>query len=56
MESQFRQQQQAQQRYTQQQQPPKQKVGNINIDYVPDNGKNKKTFDGGEYVDYEEVK
>ena len=32
--------------------------GNINIDYVPGNGKEKKApknFKGGEYVDYEEV-
>lgn len=32
--------------------------GNVNIDYVPGNGSKKepKTFKGGEYVDYEEIK
>ncbi|QCR24271.1 DUF4834 family protein [Pontibacter sp. SGAir0037] len=29
--------------------------GNVKIDYIPDQSKNK-GFDGGEYVDYEEVK
>ena len=32
------------------------KGGNVNIDYVPDDKKNRKNFDGGEYVDYEELK
>jgi len=31
--------------------------GNVNIDYVPKKGKkNKKDFNGGEYVDFEEIK
>lgn len=34
--------------------------GNVNVDYVPEDrkrkGKSKKDFDGGEYVDYEEIK
>ena len=34
---------------------PRPKDGNVNIDYVP-KGKKGKDFDGGEYVDYEEVK
>ncbi|TXK33868.1 DUF4834 family protein [Pontibacter qinzhouensis] len=29
--------------------------GNVKIDYIPEN-QNKKGFDGGQYVDYEEVK
>ena len=36
--------------------PPHNRKGDINIDYVPDDKKNKKDFDGGEYVDYEELK
>jgi hypothetical protein len=43
------------------QQPPRKKAkdGKINIDYIPDNGKrssSSKGYDGGEYVDYEEIK
>lgn len=34
----------------------KPKGGNVNIDYVPKDQQNKKDFDGGEYVDYEELK
>ena len=34
----------------------KPKDGNVNIDYIPDDQKNRKNFDGGEYVDYEDVK
>lgn len=32
--------------------------GNVDIDYIPKNGKSKKVqdFKGGEYVDYEEVR
>ena len=31
--------------------------GNVTVDYTPDDKKNKKKdFDGGEYVEYEEVK
>ena len=32
--------------------------GNVDIAYVPKNGKDKveKNFNGGEYVDYEEIK
>ncbi len=31
--------------------------GNVNIDYVPEDGKQGKSgYKGGEYVDYEEVK
>ncbi|MFT2009159.1 DUF4834 family protein [Pontibacter sp. 13R65] len=47
---------------TQQQQPPQERhngqaktEGNVKIDYIPEN-QNKKGFDGGQYVDYEEVK
>ena len=32
------------------------KAGDLNIDHVPEDKKNKKDFDGGEYVDFEEVK
>lgn len=31
------------------------KEGEVNIDYMPDNGKKKKSSDLGEYVDYEEI-
>lgn len=36
----------------------KPKDGNVNIDHVPNDQEKKKpgNFDGGEYVDYEEVK
>jgi len=30
--------------------------GNVNVDYMPKNGKHSKHYDGGEYVEYEEVK
>jgi hypothetical protein len=35
----------------------KKKVGNVNIDYVPDDNKNAKSghIKGGDYIDYEEV-
>ena len=29
--------------------------GNVNIDYVPRKGKKDKSFNGGEYVDFEEL-
>jgi hypothetical protein len=33
------------------------KEGQIDVDFVPPkNGKNSNDFDGGEYIDYEEVK
>ena len=36
---------------------PKQPTGKIKIDYIPEeNKKQRKEFNGGEYVDYEEVK
>ena len=36
---------------------PKQPNGKIKIDYIPEDKLNpKKDFDGGEYVDYEEIK
>lgn len=40
---------------THQQQQTKRREGEINVDYVPKNA-NKNEFDGGEYIDYEEVK
>lgn len=30
--------------------------GNVNVDSAPPKGKRKSDFDGGDYVDYEEVK
>jgi hypothetical protein len=30
--------------------------GNVSVDYEPKNEKKKKDFEGGEYVDYEDVK
>ncbi len=30
--------------------------GSINIEYIPENKKKTKKFEGGDYVDYEEVK
>lgn len=51
--------------YTNTQQPPRPQTGqqngqaktegNVKIDYIPEN-QQKKGFDGGQYVDYEEVK
>lgn len=36
---------------------PKPKDGNVHIEHVPDNlKKGDKGFDGGDYIDYEEVK
>lgn len=43
----------------QQYQSTKSTDGNVNIDYVPNGNESKKsskTFTGGEYVDYEEIK
>ena len=37
-------------------QNPRPKGGNVNIDYVPKDKKDRKDFDGGEYVDYEELR
>lgn len=38
------------------QQRKKPRDGNVNIDYVPnDKKKSKKSYDGGEYIDYEEL-
>ncbi len=34
---------------------PKKAAGDINIDYIPEQPE-RKNFDGGQYVDYEEVK
>jgi hypothetical protein len=36
----------------------KKRVGNVNIDYVPEDEKNQKSgkAKGGDYIDYEEVK
>ena len=47
-----------QQGYQQQQNSTRQKRGDISIDYVPKDGKKNSSsnYDGGEYVDYEEVK
>ena len=39
-----------------QQSRPTNRKGSINIDFVPPPEKPKKSFDGGEYVEYEEVK
>ena len=39
-----------------QQQRKKPPEGNVNIDYVPGKDRKGKGYDGGEYVDYEEVK
>ncbi|MBL6449670.1 DUF4834 family protein [Fulvivirga sp. 29W222] len=43
---------------SQQYQSGRSNEGNVNIDYVPNNGskKSSKPFKGGEYVDYEEIK
>lgn len=40
------------------QEPPRPANGNVDIAFVPKNGKDKeeKNFKGGEYVDYEEIK
>lgn len=39
-------------------QSPRPPNSNVDIDYIPKNGKEEKgkTFKGGEYVDYEEIK
>lgn len=49
--------QQKQTQYNSQHYAKKPADGNLNIDYVPKNAsKDKNDFQGGEYVDYEEVK
>jgi hypothetical protein len=38
-------------------QTPNKREGHIDVDFIPKkNGKNSENFEGGEYVDYEEVK
>jgi hypothetical protein len=46
----------AQDEFYRQQRASQKREGQINVDYVPDDLKNKKDFGGGEYIDYEEVK
>ena len=44
-----------QKRYNKQQERQQKKEGDINVDYVPKDAKGK-GYQGGQYVDYEEVK
>lgn len=48
--------QQHQTRAHQQKKSRKVPDSDLNIDYVPNQKKSKKTFEGGEYVDYEDIK